>query len=41
MSVTVVGFLRPFEVARANDMEFFNEIMIMMVLYNFICFTDF
>jgi hypothetical protein len=25
---------------KANNMEFFNEIMIMLVLYNFMCFTD-
>ncbi len=36
----VTGQTRPFEVLKANDMEYFNEIMIMFVLYNFMCFTD-
>ncbi len=36
----MTGQTRPYEVLRANNMEFFNEIMIMLVLYNFMCFTD-
>lgn len=40
ISCIVTGQTRPFEDAKTNNMEFFNEIMIMLVLYNFMCFTD-
>jgi hypothetical protein len=40
ISMIVTGQTRPYEDKRANDLEYFNEIMIMLVLYNFMCFTD-
>ncbi len=41
LAMIVAGSTRAHETKRANDMEYFNEVMILMVLYNIMCFTDF
>jgi hypothetical protein len=37
----VAGESKPYESKRQNKMEFFNEIMILMIMYNVMCLTDF
>ena len=39
-AVIILGETRPMENERANKMEFVNEAMIMFVMYNMLCFTD-
>jgi hypothetical protein len=41
LAMIVAGSTRAHDTRRANDMEYFNEVMILMVLYNMMCFTDF
>lgn len=41
LAMIVAGSTRAHDTRRANDMEYFNEVMILMVLYNIMCFTDF
>lgn len=41
MAVIVAGATNSFEERRANKMEYFNEVMILAVMYNVMCFTDF
>jgi len=37
----VAGSTNSFEDKRLNKLEYFNEIMILMCMYNVMCFTDF
>lgn len=41
VAAIIAGQIEPFNNVKSNKMEFFNEMMIMMVMYNMICFTDF
>jgi len=41
MAVIVAGATNSFLDGQANKMEYFNEVMILFVLYNVMCFTDF
>lgn len=40
-SLIIVGFYDAFLVKRATYNEYFNESIIMLSLYTFMCFTDF
>ena len=39
-AVIILGESRPMDKEIANKMEFLNEAMIMFVMYNMLCFTD-
>ena len=41
VALIIVGQTWPLETKTGNKMEFFNETMIMFVMYIMICFTDF
>jgi hypothetical protein len=41
IAMIVAGESKPYESKRQNKMEFFNEIMILMIMYNVMCLTDF
>ena len=41
LATILTGEVNAYEDPRQNRLEFFNETMIMMVMYCMICFTDF
>jgi hypothetical protein len=41
LAVITAGATNSFEDSRANNLEYFNEVMILAVMYNVMCFTDF
>ena len=40
-STIIVGQIEPFDAPQLNNQEFFNEVIIMIVLYHIFCFTPF